>query len=98
MEIMQLSEISLYEYVTINATWHYANNERQFNCKKQLAKYQKHSETQVEDFLNKNGCQDRIIETIRHQVNNINFYSIEKFFFFFFNLRILNIWLFNTSL
>ena len=72
---MQLSEISLYEYVTINATWHYVNHERQFNCKKQLVKYQKHSEAQVEDFLNKNGCQDRIIKTVRHSVNNINFYS-----------------------
>ena len=72
---MQISEISLYDYVTINATWHYSHNEKQFNCNKQIARYSKHSKIQVEDFLNKNGCRNRIIKTVRHNVQNIEFYS-----------------------
>lgn len=72
---MQVSEISMYDYITINATWHYVQNERQFNCDKKIAEYEKSNPIQVEDFLNKNGCRNRVIKTVRHKVQNLEFYS-----------------------
>lgn len=72
---MRVSEISLYDYITINATWHFLHNERQFNCDEQRVKYQDKNKTQLEDFLNKNGCNHRITKHVRHKVRNIEFYS-----------------------
>ena len=69
--------MSMYDFITINATWDYMNKPRQFNCHNQIHKLSKqpNSEIRVEDFKNKNGCGERITKHVRYRVSNIKFHS-----------------------
>lgn len=72
-EIESLSSITIQEYISLVSSWNYHTNTKQYNCKEQYKKFK--TSEKLQEFKNRNGCDNIISTKPRQHYENITFYN-----------------------